>query len=148
MSLKIDSIKNILILTQKNLCWTQKSAIFSKTDFNAGVPTFFLWKKVSRIAPNFLKNTSGGCFCQSCNNTVKSAVVQVLWFCASTCFQFSSNYTKYQTSVSFLLCGKTISFLLGFIGHVLQILEYVLEKHLLVSILMKKLRESIVQITI
>ena len=78
----------------------------------------------------FLYNTSGGCFWQSYHGTVKSAGVPVLWFRASTCFQFwSKTFTKRCTNNSLLSRDKTISSLLELIGHVLSISEYVLEKH-------------------
>ena len=58
------------------------------------------------------------CFWQSYHSTVKSAGVPVHWFCTSTWFWCWS-----KTS--------TIFSLLELINHVLPILEYVLEKHLL-----------------
>ena len=69
-----------------------------------------------------LKNTSGGCFWQSYNGTVKSAGVPVLWFRASTCFWFwSKTFTKRCSNNSLLSRDKTISSLLDLIGHVLLI---------------------------
>ena len=63
--------------------------------------------KFLRIA--FLYNTSGGCFWQSYHGTVKSAGVPVLWFRASTCFQFwSKTFTKRCTNNSLLSRDKTI----------------------------------------
>ena len=97
--------------------------------------------KFLRIA--FLYNTSGGCFWQSYHGTVKSAGVPVLWFRASTCFQFwSKTFTKRCTNNSLLSRDKTISSLLELIDHMLSISEYVLEKQLL-SILMKNLHKSL-----
>ena len=62
----------------------------------------------------------------------------VLWFRASTCFRFwFKTFTKRCTNNTLLSCDKTISFLLEFICHVLSISKYVLEKHELLSILMK-----------
>ena len=61
-----------------------------------------------------LCNNSGGCFWQSYHGTVKSAGVPVLWFRASTCFQFwSKTFTKRCTNNSLLSRDK--SFLLSWI---------------------------------
>ena len=105
MFYKIGSIKKSVIFTGKHLRWCPL-----------------------RIA--FLYNPSGGCFWQSYHGTVKSAVVLVLLFRASTCFQFwSKPFVKRCTDNSLLSRDKTISSLLELIGHVLSISEYVLEKH-------------------
>ena len=79
----------------------------------------------------FLYNTSGGCFWQSYHGTVKSAGVPVLWFRASTCFQFrSKTFTECCLNNSLLSRDKTISSLLDLIGHVLFLIwEYILKKH-------------------
>ena len=61
--------------------------------------------KFLRIA--FVYNTSGGCFWQFYHGTVKSAGVLVLWFSASTCFQFwLKTFTKCCTNNSLLSLGK------------------------------------------
>ena len=102
----------------------------------------FLWILQNLLRIAFWYNTSGGCFWQSYHGTVKSAGVPVLWFRASTCFQFwSKTFTKRCTNNSLLSRDKTISSLLELIGrmlivHLLQLLnrinlisEHVLEKH-------------------
>ena len=67
--------------------------------------------KFLRIA--FLYNTSGGCFWQSYHGTLKSAGMPVLWFRASTCFQFwsktftkhcTNNYIYYHVMTQFIPC--------------------------------------------
>ena len=66
----------------------------------------------------FLYNSSTGCFWQSYPSTVKSAGMPVLWFPASTRFQFWSKYfMKHCTNNSLLSRDKTISSLLEVIGH-------------------------------
>ena len=137
MFFKIGSIKNSAIFARKHLCWglfliklqVWRSATFSKIDSNTGVfPVDIV--KFLRIA--FLYNASGGCFWQSYHGTVKSAGVPVLWFGASTCFQFwSKTFTKRRTINSLLSNDKTISSLLELIGHVYSISEYVFEKTLI-----------------
>ena len=102
----------------------------------------FLWILQNLLRIAFWYNTSGGCFWQSYHGTVKSAGVPVLWFRASTCFQFwSKTFTKRCTNNSLLSRDKTISSLLELIGcmlivHLLELLnrinlisEHVLEKH-------------------
>ena len=55
----------------------------------------------------YLYNTSGGCFWQSYHGTVKLARVPVLWFRASTCFQFwSKTFTKRWSNNSLLHVTK------------------------------------------
>ena len=76
--------------------------------------------------------------------TIKSAGVLVLWFYASACFRFwSKTCTKRCTNKSLLSRDNTISSLLELICHVLSISEYILEKHQLLLILIKKLHKAL-----
>ena len=81
---------------------------------------------------------------QSYHRTVKSAEVLVLWFRASTCFRFwSKPYAKRCTNMSLLSSDKKFFSLLELIYRVLSISECFLEKHYLLSILMKNLHKAL-----
>ena len=71
----------------------------------------------------------------------------VLWFCASTCFQFwSKTFTKGCTNNSLLSCDKRIFWLLELTGHVLSISENVW-KNIDCFRFREKLTQSVAQVT-
>ena len=116
MLFKIGSIKNSAIFTGKHLCWGLfliycRSKGLQLLDSNTTQVFPGNIAKFLRIA--FLYNISGGCFWQSYHGTVKSAGLPVLWFRASTWFQFwSKTFTKRCTNNSLLSRDETISSLL------------------------------------
>ena len=124
----IFSFENFSIITEKLLCW------------GAGLKICKLFKnslqhRYSRNIAKFLRtvflyNNSSGCSWQSYHSAVRPAGVSVLWFCASTSFQFwSKTFTNSSSNNSLLTRDKSISFLLDLIGHMLLISKQVLEKH-------------------
>ena len=147
MFFKIGSIKNSAIFTGKHLCW---GLFLIKLQTPTQTPTEVFPVDIAKfLRIVFLYNTSGGCFWQSYHGTVKSAGVPALWFRASMCFQFwSKTFTKRCTNnFYYYVSEKTIFSLLGLIDHVLWISEYILEKHWLLSILIKKLTQSVAEVS-
>ena len=85
---------------------------------------------VNFLRTAFLKKTSGGCCWQSHRSTVKSAMVFLIWFRASTSFRaYLEAYEKRCTNNYLLSRDKTMPFLIELIYHVLSTSKYVLEKH-------------------
>ena len=137
MFFKIGSIKNFAIFTGKHLCW---GLFLIKLQTPTQTPTEVFPVDIAKfLRIVFLYNTSGGCFWQSYHGTVQPAGVPVLWFHAS---KTSKTFTKRCSNNSLLSRNKSISFLLGLIGHVLLISEYILQKQLL-SLLMKNLNKAL-----
>ena len=95
----------------------------------------------------FLRIAFSGCFWQSYHGTVKSAGVPVLWFRASTCFQFwSKTFTKRCTNNSLLSRDK--SFLLSWIDWSRAFdFRICFGKTLIASDFDKKLTQSVAQVT-
>ena len=143
-----DTIKNFAIFTRKHLCWglfliklqVLRSATFLKTDSSTGVSS-----GCCKIFKNiFLIQHLWWLLLTVYHDTVKSAGVLVFWFRASTCIWFwSKNFKKRCTNNSLLSRDKAISSLLELNGHVFSISEYLLEKHWLLSILMKNLQNAL-----
>ena len=145
MFFKIGSTKNVAIFKGKHLCWglyliklqVWRSANFLKIDSTQLFP-LDIAKFLRKV---FLYNTSGGSFWQSYHVTVKPVGVPILWFRASTCFQFwSKSFTKRCSNNSLLSRDKLSFSLLDLIGHVLLISECLGK---LLSILMKNLHKAL-----